>query len=759
MYNRCRKKKAQQYKIEIIHKLDNLKEQNPDEYWKLLKKLKSEDCNNNNLISSEEWEIYFKNLNKDRYSVRNQSMYEKIKKLEELVIFNETDFKITDHEIMKAIKRLKGKKSPGIDCILPEMIKYSQHVMLPVLTKIFNHILQTGNYPKQWLRGYIIPIYKKGTKTDPSNYRGITIGSCLGKLFNMILNERLITYFDKHNVISKCQIGFKKKHRTSDHIFVLNSLINKYTSQGKRLYTCFVDMQKAFDMINRVKLMYKLKQTGIGSLLYSVIKDMYLSSKAEIAVKVENTLTEMFKSEIGVYQGDVLSPSLFNLYINDLVNQFDSECMPACLDNTDINCLLYADDVVLISTSEEGLQKSVDKLSEYCNYWDLKINIDKTKVVVFNKHAPVRNIQICHDGHVIESCESYRYLGMLLSSNGNLSVSMADLSRRGLKAIFKMKSMFKKSDVSFNTMIHLFDHIIKPIMLYGSDIWGHMYINEGKLQLKQLYKDDIELNHIRFLRFLLGVSRKAPNVGIYGETGRFPMAIDALIHTVKYWYRLSEFDENSIVRKAFNDMQKIDIRNGWFKIVDDLVKTNRLHVNESPKLVIQHIKRSLQSQFKSIWKEKLYDDSQSVHGNKLRSYRTYKTDFKKEEYLGIKSISMRGAFSRLRLSAHNLHIETGRYVSKKERKPPEKRICQYCKEDVCENEYHFIMNCTNYDCYRNELFQQIIQRHHLFANYNNNEKFLWLMSNVDMEIIPIILKYINICFSKRKTSIPCNVNT
>ena len=147
--------------------------------------------------------------------------------MEQKQTFNKLDFKISQEEVKNAILKIKNNKSPGLDNITNEMIKTWKNILTPVLAKIFNTALLCGKFPTSWTRGIIVPIFKYGNATDPGNYRGITLNSCLGKLFTIILNNRLTEYTDKHKIIPPNQIGFKKKARTSDHLFVIRTLIEK----------------------------------------------------------------------------------------------------------------------------------------------------------------------------------------------------------------------------------------------------------------------------------------------------------------------------------------------------------------------------------------------------------------------------------------------------------------------------------------------------------------------------------------------------
>ena len=241
--------------------------------------------------------------------------------------------------------------------------------MLSIFTKLFNLIFDTGIVPKDWTLGIIRPIYKnKGNRMDPNNYRGITILSCLSKLFTSILNTRLNKYIEDNNILGKEQAGFRKNYSTTDHLFTLYGIIDILLSQRKRLYCAFLDFEKAFDKVDRAFLWQKLLVSNIKGKMLNVIKSIYANAKSFVIAN--NNMSDLFEINNGVRQGENLSPILFALFLND---------MKDCLNDstTELNNSNAKSDEHTEDTTDEAITglKSVADVARSCDMSNNDIDI------------------------------------------------------------------------------------------------------------------------------------------------------------------------------------------------------------------------------------------------------------------------------------------------------------------------------------------------------------------------------------------------
>ena len=370
-------------------------------------------------------------------------------------------------------------------------------------------------------------------------------------MFCTILHNRLNPLLEKENIFCKEQAGFRKNHRTTDHIFLLKKIIKTYTSHNKYLYTCFVDFSKAFDSIWREALIQKLLRIGINGKFLNIIKSIYSTTTNSIIY--DDKISDIFLSNKGVKQGDTLSTTLFNLFINDLPDIFKFEgSNPINIGNTKISCLKYADDLVIMSTCPVSLQKCITKLEQYCTKWRLEVNLKKTKVVIFNKQGSlIKKHKFFYKKQLLQNTREYKYLGFTFSCSGLDNLGILNLLKQATKAWYTIQQPFSKSmNKNLQTYLHLFDTQVKPIMLYACEAWADSLKYQDNIT-DMLRKSKIEHFQISVLKRLLGVHKNTSNISMLLETGRHPITLYAHDQAIKYFLRLPSTEKHSLLNSYY----------------------------------------------------------------------------------------------------------------------------------------------------------------------------------------------------------------
>ena len=762
-YKSLLNKKKRVHRLQIMHQLEQLQSRDPQKFWNLFDKLRSFNKQSHlTTISNAEWVNYFSKLvnNSCQLDKDLENYMDDYINANKNIIFNELNFKIRNDEISTAISRLKNGKASGFDGILNEMLKVGQYTILPALNKIFNFILVSGNFPEMWRINLLTPLHKKGDVNKPENYRGIAVNSNLCKLFCCILNIRLNNFVEDHNIVPNCQIGFRKKTRTADHILTLKCIIDTYVNKSSKLnlFCCFVDFKAAFDSISRKGLLYKMVKLGIGGCFLNVICNMY--SRVLYAVKSNSGCSDNFSSSVGVKQGCVLSPTLFNLFIHDLPLIFDATCAPVTLHDTKISCLLYADDLVLLSESQAGLQEALDCLSTYCKKWGLTINLNKTKALVFNKQGHLlKKYKFLYDNILLDIVPTYCYLGIVFSASGNFKAATEKLADQAQKAVFKLIQFNLQDNIIL--ALKLFNCLIFPILSYGSEVWSPFFcagINDSNI-MTLCDKIPAEKVFLKFCKYLLGVNRKACNAAVRGELGKLPVLTGLLPHAAKYWLCLINRDPSNLAHKAYLQVLNLPTcmqsrPSNWASLMKNIlinyglesVWTSQNIYN--PNRIIEKLKQAINSNYINIWFQYLNrkDEGLNKQGNKLRTYKKFKQDFKLENYLIQTNCDKRRFFSKLRISAHTLQIELGRYNVPKV--PAVKRFCKLCNSGAVEDEMHFVLHCHKLAQERKTLFDNL-GLFTIFNALNDEDKFVFIMSynSGDTEVLKFVLSFINSSFA------------
>jgi len=282
-----------------------------------------------------------------------------------------------------------------------------------------------------------LPLHKKGDVNDPGNYRGISLSDISSKLYGTIINRRLQEWVEENNITGEHQAGFKKGYSTIDHLFTVISCITKQFSANRKLYVAFIDFEKVFDTINRTLLWPILRKNGVHGKMFSCIKSMYTSVKAKVRCGLG--LTQAISCSTGVKQGDVVSPLIFSLFINELATEVINSGRHGVTFPSDafkLFILLLADDVVLMSETVIGLQTQLNSLQKASLSLDLKVNMSKSNIVVFRKGGYLSERERWFfNGMIMPVVNSYKYLGIQLSTRLSFVSSCRDIASKAKKGL------------------------------------------------------------------------------------------------------------------------------------------------------------------------------------------------------------------------------------------------------------------------------------------------------------------------------------
>ena len=409
----------------------------------------------------------------------------------------------------------------------------------------------------------------------------------------------------------------------------------------------------------------------------------------------------------GVIQGGVISPLLFNIFLEDLPSYLNND-YGAKVGDIKIDHILQADDLALISETKSGLQQLIKGLEKFCQRWHIEINIEKTKVIIFNKRLIVvpSDLDFFINGQKIEESNSYKYLGTFISNkNDRYSENFSYIRNKAMRSIASLRYKIRRSlknHVSFRLLMRLFDSHILPILDYGSEVW-----------FKGSTIKDLEYVQLWFLKTSLGIKTQSSNLITYGDTGRFPLLLRQEDSIIKYWDRLRKFDQSKPLYKIYSDLRELHNeghKNWYTRVVQIFNKFDDIVINPLDEFLYNgHNVNSIYLSTKEIrYNHFIKDYFTSINDSEcnplLRTYKKIKTIARCEPYLLIPiNYKSRRAISRIRASSHHLGIELGRHTKPKPT-PLDKRTCKYCSPAPLDDEIHFVLDCNHNIEQRNILF-------------------------------------------------------
>ena len=401
-------------------------------------------------------------------------------------------YDILREEVAAAVRDLKKGKSAGIDNIPGELVQAGGDDMIDLLHKICNKIWTTGEWPKGWTQSLIITLPKKGNLQQCQNYRTISLICHPSKVMLRIILNRLRPQAEK--IIAEEQAGFRAGRSTTEQIFNLRIICEKYMEHQQDLFHVFIDFKKAFDRVWHEALWATMKLYSINANLINIIKSLY--DKASSAVYMNNNIGEWFRTTVGVRQGCLLSPMLFNIFLERIMEEaLENHAGSVSVGGRTITNLRFADDIDGLAGSEEELKSLVKNLDEKCKAAGMEISAEKTKIMTNKKEAISSDILI--NGNKLEEVKAFKYLGATISEEGSKKEVLCRIAQ-AVAALTKLSTIWKDKNISLGTKIRLMRSLVTSIFLYACESWT----------LNKDIEKRIQAFEMRCYRRILGITYK-----------------------------------------------------------------------------------------------------------------------------------------------------------------------------------------------------------------------------------------------------------
>ncbi|KAK3557529.1 hypothetical protein QTP70_028486 [Hemibagrus guttatus] len=506
------------------------------------------------VLTSEEsvqrrWKEYFEELMNEEN--------EREKRVEGVNSVEQKVDKIRKDEVRKALKRMKSGKAVGPDDIPVEVWKCLGEAAVEFLANLFNRVLESERMPEEWRRSVLVPIFKnKGDVQSCSNYRGIKLMSHTMKVWERVVEARL------RKVVEICeqQYGFMPRKSTTDAIFALRILMEKYRDGQKELHCVFVDLEKAYDRVPREELWYCMRKSGVAEKYVRVVQDMYERSRTVVRCAVGQT--EEFKVKVGLHQGSALSPFLFAIVMDQLSEEVRRESPWT---------MMFADDIVICSESREQVEENLERWRFALERRGMKVSRSKTEYMCVNEREGSGTVRL--QGEEVKKVQEFKYLGSTVQSNGECGKEVKKRVQAGWNGWRKVSGVLCDQKISARIKGKVYRTVVRPAMLYGLET----------VSLRKRQESELEVAELKMLRFSLGVTRldRIRNEYIRG-TAHVGRLGDKVREARLRWFGHVQRREN--LEKAYDRvpreelwycMRKSGVTEKYVRVVQDMYERSR----------------------------------------------------------------------------------------------------------------------------------------------------------------------------------------
>ena len=413
-------------------------------------------------------------------------------------------------ELNKVINNKKGTAT-GLDSTSYTMFKNLPNDVKQILLDLYNKIWKAGKIPTEWKESLIIPLHKAGKDVNKAeSYRPVSLTSNLCKTLEGMVNNRLTHYLETNNKITPNQCGYRNSYNTTDHLVRLQHHIRMAQHQKKYTVAVFLDFSKAFDMVWKNGLMQKIDKVGIKGAMANYIND-FMSDRS-FRLKCDNTISDNYTLDNGTPQGSIISPTLFNIMVNDLFDDVPKE----------VNTSQFADDGALwlthhsLDEATKTMQLALNKVSQWTQDWGFQLSTSKTVTMVFKRaYQKCEKVSLYINNEKLNQVKQTKFLGVIFDQNLNWSEHINELVHRckgDLNIIKKLSHTRWGSNKEM--LLIIYKSLIRSKLEYGAEAWS----DASKYQLKKLKSIQYQA-----CKCITGALSGTPGDYLINELGELPL--------------------------------------------------------------------------------------------------------------------------------------------------------------------------------------------------------------------------------------------
>jgi hypothetical protein len=371
---------------------------------------------------------------------------------------------VWERDVERKIQKLRKEAAPGPDGIRPSLLQQFSSSLINPLTVIFNKSLETGEVPEGWKKANVTPIFKKGTKGCPGNYRPVSLTSVPCKLLESIVKDKLMQHLIDNKLIRESQHGFMPGKSCASNLVTFMDFVTKAVDDGESVDIFYLDFAKAFDKVPRQRLIKKLLAKGVDTNIVRWIEN-WLTGRTQ-RVCIQGQQSEDCDVDSGVPQGTVLGPTLFTVYIDDLEVEVVAEKL-------DVVIVKFADDtkgakVIRGEEDRQKLQQALDILCVWADKWGMSFNVAKCKIMHVGRNNP--GYAYFMNGTQVGTTDEERDIGVVISKSLKPASQCNIAAGRATTVLNQIKRNFHYRDR--HTFVRLYKQYVRPHLEFAGPAWA-----------------------------------------------------------------------------------------------------------------------------------------------------------------------------------------------------------------------------------------------------------------------------------------------